>query len=236
MKLFVTSLLAGLVGGAIATLLISSSNAPRETSLEEERGITAPPLAAASADSPRELSERLDELSLRLSALETRPTEPSRSEALAATDSNLREELESLRADLEAALARLGAGQAGQPTEELVERVATAFETKKKEEQVAFASKYQSDRVARLDEDMAYLGEKLGLAGDQSERLRSALLAQYEREAEQLRLWQEGTSTELVEELKESDGELFDEELQGVLTEEQRSTFWEVVFSGGKGK
>ena len=58
-------------------------------------------------------------------------------------------------------------------------------------------------------------------------------LLSVEREAEQLRLWQAGSSDEVVGELKQQDGELFDEELTGVLTDEQRSTFWGIVAKGG---
>jgi hypothetical protein len=123
-----------------------------------------------------------------------------------------------------------------QSSQAFEEQVASAIQTLQKEERVAAFTKYQGDRTERLDQDLQYLGEKLGLVGDQSERLRSVILAQYEREAEQLRLYREGSSPEVIGELKRADGARFHEELGGVLTEEQRSSFLGIAAARRGGK
>ncbi len=233
MKSTLFAALAGLLGGALAALLITRSGAPSAAPVVSEQGLS--PLAHE-APGGSEVDARaalLDELSLRVAALEVQSADPARTDASVADSSELRAELEALRDELRAALARLDSGAADVSPEQLADQVAAVVETREKQEQIDAYSKYQSDREERLDQDMTFLGEKLGLVGDQSERLRSAILAQYEREAEQLRLWREGTSDELVGELKQQDGLLFDEELSGVLTDEQRSNFWEIVAKGG---
>ena len=233
MKSILFATLAGLLGGALAALLITSSRGPGSPQAPSEQGLTPVASDASSGSEESTRAALLDELMLRVSALEARSVEPARSDASVADSSELLGELEALRDELRAALARGDSGAAVVNPELLADQVVAVVETREKEEKIDAYSKYQSDRQERLDEDLEFLGEKLGLVADQSERLRSVILAQYEREAEQLRLWQAGSSDEVVGELKQQDGELFDEELTGVLTDEQRSTFWGIVAKGG---
>ncbi len=93
---------------------------------------------------------------------------------------------------------------------------------------------YQETREARREEDLEKMADWLELSPHQVEGVRGVLLTQYDREQEQRRLWEEGGDEEVLGELKRTDGEAFDADLRGILTDEQRETFWEGILGGGK--
>ena len=80
-------------------------------------------------------------------------------------------------------------------------------------------------RVEAIDATMPQYEEWLGLSGDQSERLRAALLARYDREQDVVRRWQDGEDPEVLGELKRNDWEVHVQEVAGFLTPEQFETY-----------
>lgn len=81
------------------------------------------------------------------------------------------------------------------------------------------------ERVARLDETVTRLEDSLELTPHQSDKLRSVLLSQFDREAEYVRLREEGADEEILGELKASDRVAQSSELASFLTPEQLATY-----------
>jgi len=80
-------------------------------------------------------------------------------------------------------------------------------------------------RSANLDATVSTLEDSLELTPHQSDKLRSLLLSGFDREAEYLRLWEEGADEEILGELKASDHEVNVTELSGFLTAEQLAAY-----------
>lgn len=90
------------------------------------------------------------------------------------------------------------------------------------------------ERAARLDETMTALEDWLELTPHQSDKMRSLLLSRFDREAEYLRLWEEGADEEIRGELKVNDREAQVSELSGFLTAGQLETYLSRGGGGGK--
>lgn len=118
--------------------------------------------------------------------------------------------------------------------EEFKGQIAGALIEIRRQEAFDKVREYQEKREDRLEEDIEKMADWLELGPHQVEGVRGALLAQYDREQEQRRLWEEGADEEVLGELKRTDGEAFDADLRGILTDEQRETFWEGILGGGK--
>lgn len=89
-------------------------------------------------------------------------------------------------------------------------------------------------RAARMDATMPTMENRLGLTPHQSNKMRSVLLSQLDREAEYVRLWAKGADEEILAELKKSDREARLEELTGFLTQAQLATY--ASSEGGPGR
>ncbi len=192
------------------------------------------PTPPAPAD--RALTARLDalsgevrELHERLALLELRPASVPRAPATVEFASV--EELESLRRELRDAIAGSGAGQPAAPSDPaaLKEQVATTLSEIRKSEAVTAARASLEKRVAGLDDTMREIEPWLALTPGQSSGVRAALQAQYEREAELVRLWQEGGDPALIAERKRGDHELLRNDLSLYLDAQQLETFWAKV-------
>ena len=106
---------------------------------------------------------------------------------------------------------------------------ADALSDIRREEAISKVREYQEARTARLDEDLGKMEDWLELTPYQVEEMRGVLLAQYEREDEQRRMWEDGEGDEILEERKASDGALFWEECERILAPEQYATFFETI-------
>ena len=107
---------------------------------------------------------------------------------------------------------------------EFREYVRTTLSEIRKEE-AADKLRELKQQVAKLDETMPALEDWLELTPQQSDKMRSVLLTQWDREAEYLRLWEQGADEEILGELKVSDQKAHSNELAGFLTEEQVQTY-----------
>ena len=232
--MILTALGAGLAGALIASFV--------RTPAPDAGQRPAGPAADAN-DS--ELLARLERLEqdqhqlLERLEMETPDAGPRRTALDPAGDWVTRAELDGLLGALEARMAQIDRSTAPalefDGTRETFDaRVATALATIRKQEKVDGLRDYQRKRAERIDEDMARIDSWLGLAQPQSAALRTALLAQYEREDEQRRLWEEGADPEYVGELKRADRELFRAEAERALDPEQYQTFWNRAGAGGK--
>lgn len=173
----------------------------------------------------KRLEEENGRLSDRLATLERLPVAPARQPV---TEESLpREEFEAFREEIAAALASRGPFGSETPQETLLckEQIAdTLAEIRLEETQQAIQKKIDG-RLEGLDETMPKLERWLQLTPQQSEQLRSVLLARYEREAELVRRWKEGEDPDVLGELKTSDLELHRAELARILSPHQLETY-----------
>ncbi len=190
------------------------------------------PVLAGELAAEGELRERLEELAAenralrdRLAMLELRAAPEARTPVTEGFAT--REELEALREELFDALA--GGSPLGSAipdgSSELEERVAGALTAIRKQEAVDKARARQEDRSASLEDTMPKIEQWLELSPHQSNEMRSALLAQYDRETDLIRRWEAGEDPELLGEQKRSDREAFQSELALFLSADQLETF-----------
>jgi hypothetical protein len=216
----IVALIALVLGAAalVTSLLDRSSFVPRD----------AVESVAVTPESSGSLGERLEELTAenralrdRLTALEMRPVDVPR---VPVTSGFVpREEFDAFCVEVRDALAgtdESAAQLAGTP-EVFKEQVASTLTEIRRAEADAKALSLQTDRVVGLDRTMPKIETWLELTPQQSTRMRSALLAQYDREAELTRRWQAGEDPAVLGELKRSDGEVHIAELAGFLTTAQ---------------
>ena len=88
------------------------------------------------------------------------------------------------------------------------------------------------ERAERLDEILAILATRLALTQPQSDRLRSALLARFDREAEYVRLWEQGAEEDVLTKLKATDRETHEAELATFLSPEQIAVYRSLALGG----
>ena len=230
----IVALLALAVSAVGFTTVFMNAPGPRSTPSKGSRG-AAPEPAATLGPGPDllarigELAQENRELRDRLTSLELRPAPEQRAPVTGAFVS--REEFDAFRDELLASLGgsrRLVEASHEKPPpmelEDFREHVAGVLYDIRKQEAVA---KFRSldERTAELDEDMPRFEEWLELTRDQSDRMRSVLLAQYEREADIIRRWEEGEDPEVLGAMKRNDREVHREELAEVLTPEQFETY-----------
>ncbi len=226
----VLALLALVLGGA--ALVLSLLNRPPHGFREG-----AEPVALSPDDS---LALRVDELVEenrglrdRVAALEMVPVPVAGARVVAGGEWVAREEFDAFRDEVRAALAELGSvAKVGADPAALKDSVASALTEVRREEAVGKVRAKQEARLERLDQTMPKMESWLELTPQQSDRMRSALLAQYEREAELTRRWQAGEDPEVLGELKRGDRETHRAELSGFLSAEQMERY---TGSGGKG-
>lgn len=173
------------------------------------------------------LRGELNDLSGRLEVLASRPVAPSR---IPAGDLVEQSDIDALRAELleELGDARKAPGAAG-----LKQGVAVALEEVRAEERDAKVAARSEAMMSKLDEQMPKYQQDLGLTTSQAEGLRGVLQARNERYAEMSRLWESGDRA-AAGELKSSESETHQLELQSVLNQQQIEQF--NAMGGGRGR
>ena len=114
------------------------------------------------------------------------------------------------------------------------EKIAVYLDKARMEEKVERAAGYRAKREANLERDVEKMTSWLDLTQNQADSLRSTLILQSEREAELLRLWEEGTDDQVLGEMKAADGQAFQDELSGFLSTDQLETYLGAVGATGK--
>ncbi|MFT7678291.1 MAG: hypothetical protein ACI8QC_002277 [Planctomycetota bacterium] len=216
------SLIAFAFGSAALTMnLVDRASSPARSA-----GATG----AVVFDSGDHIAARVDELieenrvlRERLTALELQPISNSGSRAPVSAGFVSQEEFDAFRKEMHEALegdgggvAKLASGPAG-----FKDQVASTLSEIRKEESVGQVRAWQEKRLERLDEAMPKIESWLELTSTQTSKMRSAILAQYDRETELTRRWEAGEDEEVIGEVKRSDREAHLSELGGFLTPSQ---------------
>lgn len=183
-----------------------------------------------------ELIEENQALRRRLAALELQPVPSSGSRAPVGTGYVPQEEFDAFRDEVRGALAgsdavaaKLASGPEG-----FKDQVASTLSEIRKEETVGKLRDWQEKRLEQLDQSMPKIETWLELTSNQSGKMRSALLAQYDREAELTRRWEAGEDNEVIGEAKRSDREMHLIELSRFLTPAQFERYSAPRGGGGK--
>lgn len=239
----VIAVVLGVIGWATlypARVEVSADERPMDSQLAHEP--MSAPRTAELLGRLAALEAENKELWDRLRALERRPT-PSLRAPLGANAASA-EELGALREEVLDALARLeqqtfGWSRGREPEieppiarappgprelEAFREHVEEAILGIRRQQADGFFRMLES-KTAELDDTLVDLEERLGLTPRQSEQMRSALLARYDREADVLRRWQAGEDAEVIGSLKENDHEVHRAELAAFLSAEQQEAY-----------
>ncbi len=131
-----------------------------------------------------------------------------------------REEFEVFRDEVLASLAKLPEMTTLQ-SPEFEERLALALAEIRQEEALSAALENAEGRAGNVNRTIAILEPFLDLTPDQSNAMRAALLARFEREGEFLRRHAAGEDPEVLDELKASDREIYRKDLAAFLTPAQ---------------
>ena len=218
------SLLALLVSG-LGLLLATLAGSPLD---ERSAGDRSPAVAGPDADLLRRIAELAEEtrvLRERLAELELRPVTTQRAPlgdggmGAAVT----REEFEALGRPVDVGRS-LGTDPSPAELDAFREHVAGVILDLRRDEAVGLKKKHE-DRVASLDDRLPGMAEWLGLTPYQTEKMRSVLLAQYGREGDILRRWEEGEDADVLGAMKRDDRAVHEDELAEVLTPEQFRTY-----------
>lgn len=227
--------LAALLGGGFAgAAVLFSARAPSVVETASAPVIAAAPTTdAALLARVAALEERNLALQMQLSLLSTAEPQavrqPSPSEELASVS---RAEFEALKRRLDD-LQSSGVADFAEP-EVLEEKVAGALTEIRKKETTQKTRSYNESRRAGLDMAIQKISEPLELSRGQSNDLRAALLAQYDREDETLRMWENGEADQRIAERKTSDLQLFNSDLGRVLNAQQLEQFWAIARNARK--
>jgi hypothetical protein len=163
----------------------------------------------------------------RLSALELRPLPASSSRVPVVTGFATLEEFEAFRDEVRELLDErkaIPAELANEP-DGFKDHVASTLAEIRQEESVEKARAWQEEGLERLEESMPKFDTWLELTPYQSEQMRSALLVQYDRNAELTRRWEAGEDTQVLGEVKRTDREAHLTELSVFLTPEQLEVY-----------
>jgi len=215
--------------------LVFAWNSDPSSGLGSPRALERAPVATT------DLEARLDELSQenrdlrdRLAMLESTSVIEERTPIADRFASQA--EFEAFRDEVREALAAASSGApltSSLASPEFREQLTdTLGEIRQSEAEVAIQKK-QDARIDGLDQRMPKLEEQLGLTADQSTRMRSALIAQIDRQAEMSRRWRAGEDSAVIGEIKRTDHQAHQDELASILTEQQLTTYSEQA-RGGK--
>lgn len=215
---------------AVGIAMINSPDAP--VSAEAARPVSEPPSSVALRAQLGDLIEANARLRARMAMLEAQP-----SSSRTAADSVTAQEFDAFREEVRAALEALAGGgplAASIKDPEFKTQLADTLQEIRQDEAVAAVVKKYQARVDRLDERMLDLESKLGLTSQQSGRLRTAFMAQYERGADLERRWREGEDVAVLGEVKADDYQSHRDDLAGILTPQQLETYGAARQGGGK--
>ncbi len=188
------------------------------------------------SDENRELRERLAELEEpEATRAGTRTTEdPDAGTVVSRAElEDLRDQVRALRDSSDVFLA--GADIAGEPgalKRRLKEQVEATIDEIRQREEVAHLRAENEEFLEHLDEILPEIQEWLELTSVQTEEMRSALVAKLERDAERLRLWEEGATEPEVDAMWQSSTRTFYDDLDRFLTPEQLEEAWHELGEG----
>jgi hypothetical protein len=236
--------LIALAASAVALLsVLASPPAPAPESLARDATVSDAALPARLQDllaRMEELGEENRDLRDRLARLEVRPD--SKPPAPDAEGLASQEELEALRDQLvelqmNSDALMTATGIPGEP-ETLRERfkasVADTLAEIRKEEAIRKVRAGHEERLAALDETMPRIEEWLDLTPYQSGEMRSALLAQHDRDTQLIEMWEQGVDETLLGEQKARNRDRFHNDLALFLSAEQLETAWPRLSAGAK--
>ncbi|MEZ5977479.1 MAG: hypothetical protein R3F34_04595 [Planctomycetota bacterium] len=232
--------IAALVGGAVGSLvtMVASDDGGSATELG-----SVEPTRSAPADDARldAVDAHLRSIDDRLVALEMRAPEVRTPLGTYVTSEQLDAAVEEKLA--QRGLANSTNGVDGSTMVDLLEeallrddvkaRVSDVLESSQRAEKAAAWSEAIRARSAKVDVDVAKIGEHLGLDARGRESLRGALLAQFDREAEVVRLWSEGADQPFLAEQKDLNQQLLVSDLEQFMSQEQVDAYFAVT-TGGK--
>ena len=217
---------AALVLAGVALVLVQSDRAGTEKVAQSAPG----PLVGE--PSQEDWGKRLGELEERLVALEQGERLQPAARVPVGSEFVSRAEVEELLGEAGERVA--GKVPVVKSEAELREFVAGALDEVRAEEQTRKVREWQVERQERMEETVSKLDSQLGLSAYQSDRMRTALLVRFEREAELLRRWEEGEDAGVLGEIKRDDRELHLQEVAEFLAPAQLESYTEVQGSGGK--
>jgi len=218
MNTSVTIALGALVLAGLALFAALSAEPTVET-------VASPVLTPVGGTPATELERRIQALSTRLDVLElaSASNEPVPIDGFAT-----HAELEALRAEV-AALQDIRAQDVGAAplaeTPAFKEQVADTLSEIRKDEQLEKVKSWQEQRTEKLEASLPQYQEWLDLTAWQTNELRDALEARYEREEELVRLWEEGADDEVLGAAKTGSRTSFLSDLEVFLTPEQYETW-----------
>ncbi len=223
------TLVAALVAGGVAGAIAATWLAPGPPS-------NAAPLLVTEATTLERrlavLEQRLDGIAEQLAAwkTDTTPIEPlTLGDALASLTDTPKSA--ATPQDVEAAdVATTSIEGANAPASTaFYDEVATALEQIRRDEKVDGWRDHVQAKRDGIDASMSKLTERLELNEYQVTELRHAILAHYDREDAVISAWDRGVADDLVGRQKEEAGQLFTAEVASFLTEEQNTSFWELI-------
>jgi hypothetical protein len=226
---FALALLAGGVSAAVTASLLSrpeklEPDAPASASI-----VTRAQLEQEVETRTRKLVAELAELEERLTLAERRPVGEARQPASGFAS---QEDLRALREELLALIEQEAPGAAR--SEEFKLKVSDALSAIRKEERVEKVRAGQEQAAGNVDGQVEKIGDWLALDAYQRQQLREELTAKHERDAELIQLWEAGTDTAILGEMKQTNRELDREAMEAILTPQQLETYREAT--GGRGK
>lgn len=217
---------------ALSVLALIAAGVALSVQFFGDEGVEAEPVREHAVRRDDSLQLKVDELAQenrllreRLSLLESRPT--TESAPRQGADAVTRAEFDALRDEVRGLLDRPAPLASSADTEDdaFKEQVATTLSQIRKDEAVAKVRANHEKRVERIDETMPKIDRWLELTPQQSSEMRSALLAQYERDAELARRWEEGEDDEVLGEIKRTDREAHIADVSAFLTPAQLETY-----------
>jgi len=232
-------LIVSLVALALSAVAVTSMLRGPEA-LEPDEGLSALPAPGPEVEllaRVEALSEENSELRERLTKLELRPAAQKREPAMQGFATV--EEVDVLRSELAALREELASPDMlpARPIEAspaFKDQVASTLTQLRKQERVDKVRSQLDRRLEHLEETMPKINEWLGLSAHQSNEMRSALLARYDRESELVRRWEAGEDPELLGEVKVADREAHRNDVRAFLTPDQLATYESRQSSGGK--
>lgn len=215
-------LLALAIGASALALTLIDRNAPAPRD-GASSGAVAYDAEGAFAARVEELIVENQALRKRLSALELQPVASSGSRTPVDAGYVAQEEFDAFRDEMLEALAgsKAMAAKLASGPDGFKDQVASTLSEIRKDEAFGKVRAWQEKRLDRLDQTMPKIETWLELTTNQSGKMRSALLAQYDREAELTRRWKAGEDAEVIGEVKRSDREAHITDLSGFLTPAQ---------------
>lgn len=224
----IVALAAGIAGGVAGALVAAPADAAAPPS---DPG----PSRRAGTASEGDLEQQVAALRARLDTLDAGalpPTSvaPART-PVGAGPGDVRSRLDLLEDEVERLALRLDALSIGsRPT---TEAVAEAIEELEKERRVSKAEAELGRDRESIDERVTAWADWLDLDTVQSEQLRTAFLAQSERDNELLLSWAAGTGDDAIRDMKRRNAEIHAQEIEAILRPDQLPRFREKR-GGGK--